>query len=172
MIRFLRSLCIVSLRNELDKKTGKLLEVTKDAQDLAGELFLHQKCKGLTESQKEKVFSILQRINDKEEIDRKFDVIMEKKIMFEDLTPEQTRDDLEQEIDEMKDLIREARDTIVDLREENGVLERKYNESYNDARRFAKAISDTLTGEEREKAFKEIEEQEELLEKWNLQEPD
>lgn len=65
----------------------------------------------------------------------------------------------------MKELVREAKDTIVDLRDENRVLERKYNESYSDARRFAKMISDTLTGEEREKAFKELEKQDKLLER-------
>ena len=63
--------------------------------------------------------------------------------MFYDVTTGKSRYDLEQENEEMKKLIREARDTMVDLRDENKVFKHKYNEIYSDARRFAKMISDT-----------------------------
>ena len=92
--------------------------------------------------------------------------------MFEDLNPGKTREEIEAENEEMRELIREARDKIVDLREENRIMDRKYNEIYTDARRFAKVIKDNLTDEQREKAFKELEEQEKLLERWNIMDPD
>ena len=92
--------------------------------------------------------------------------------MFEDISPGKSREEIENENEEMRELIREARDTIVDLREENRIMDRKYNEIYTDARRFAKVIKDNLTDEQREKAFKELEEQEKLLERWNIMDPD
>ena len=92
--------------------------------------------------------------------------------MFDYLTKGKSRYDLEQANEEMRELIKEAKETIVDLRDEKRVLEHKYNESYSGARRFAKVISDTLTDEEQDKAFKELEEQEKLFERWSIMGPD
>jgi len=68
---------IIKMREANDKLTSKNLEIMSDAQELAAEVYLHEKCKGLTESQKTQVFDILSGITDKAEIDRKFDIIAE-----------------------------------------------------------------------------------------------
>lgn len=68
---------ILKLRKGLNDSINESLELKEDAQEMAAQLYLHDKVKGLTETQKEKVFSILEGITDKEEIDRKFKVIME-----------------------------------------------------------------------------------------------
>ena len=68
---------ILELRKTSDTNIKENLDLQKDAQEMAAQLYLHDKCKGLTESQKETMFSILSGIVDKEEIDRKFDVIKE-----------------------------------------------------------------------------------------------
>jgi len=68
---------ILTLRKTSDKNIKENLDLQKDAQEMAAQLYLHDKCKGLTESQKDTMFSILSGIVDKEEIDRKFDVIKE-----------------------------------------------------------------------------------------------
>ena len=67
---------IISLREDNDSKTATELELQSDAQELAAALYLNKKCDGLTESQKSHVVSILEGITDKEEIDRKFDVVL------------------------------------------------------------------------------------------------
>ena len=67
---------IIKLREEVDEKTSSELELQKDAQDLASALYLRKKCDGLTESQKSHVIDILEGITDKEEIDRKFKVVL------------------------------------------------------------------------------------------------
>ena len=68
---------IVDLRKQLDKAISEKLETTKDAQDLAAELYIRRKSDGLTENQKTHVMQMLEGISDREEIDRKFDVILE-----------------------------------------------------------------------------------------------
>jgi hypothetical protein len=68
---------IVTLRKKSDENIKENLDLQKDAQEMAAQLYLHDKCRGLTESQKETMFSILSGITDKEEIDRKFDVVKE-----------------------------------------------------------------------------------------------
>ena len=52
------------------------------------------------------------------------------------------------------------------------MLKKKYNESHSDARRFAKIMSDTFTDEQKEKVIKETEEQDKLLESWNIMDPE
>ena len=68
---------IVKLRTDLDGNISEKLDLQKDAQEMAAQLYLHEKCKGLTESQKEQMFNILSGITDKDELDRKFDVVKE-----------------------------------------------------------------------------------------------
>ena len=68
---------IVKLRNDMDGRISENLELQKDAQEMAAALYLHEKCRGLTESQKEHMFSILSGLTDQKEIDRKFEIVKE-----------------------------------------------------------------------------------------------
>lgn len=68
---------IVKLRTSSDENIQENLELRSDAQELAAQVYLYQKCEGLTEAQRLHVFSILEGITDKEEIDRKFEIIKE-----------------------------------------------------------------------------------------------
>jgi len=68
---------ILKLREDTNRQIAENLEVKKDAQEMAAQLYLHEKCKGLTESQKAHVFMILEGIVDKAEIDKKFNVLKE-----------------------------------------------------------------------------------------------
>lgn len=68
---------ILKLRQDINQITEKQLEVTTDAQEMAAQLYLYEKCEGLTEKQKRHVMTILEGIQDKEEIDRKFKLVIE-----------------------------------------------------------------------------------------------
>jgi hypothetical protein len=68
---------IVKLRDELNESISEKLQTKQDATELAAEVYLHRKCKGLTEGQKSHVIEMLEGITDREIIDRKFDVILE-----------------------------------------------------------------------------------------------
>jgi len=67
---------ITGLRGEVNELTGKKLQLEKDAKDMATHIYLRKKCDGLTESQKNSVFSILEGAS-KEDIDKKFDIVVE-----------------------------------------------------------------------------------------------
>ncbi len=62
--------------------------------------------------------------------------------MYEDLEPRISRDDLKAKIDELTEVIKESRDYINDQQNENDTLKKLYNETYNDAARFTKHITD------------------------------
>jgi len=68
---------IVKLRDELNESISEKLQTKQDATELAAEVYLHRKTKGLTEGQKEHVLEMLDGVTDREEIDRKFDIIVE-----------------------------------------------------------------------------------------------
>lgn len=68
---------IVKLRDELNQSISDKLETKSDATELAAEVYLHRKCKGLTEGQKDHVIEMLDGVSEREEIDRKFDIIVE-----------------------------------------------------------------------------------------------
>jgi hypothetical protein len=68
---------IVRLRDELNESISDKLQTKQDATELAAEVYLHRKTDGLTEGQKAHVLEMLDGISDREEIDRKFDVIVE-----------------------------------------------------------------------------------------------
>jgi len=68
---------IIKLRTAQDKSIAENLEVKQDAQELAAQVYLYQKCQGLTESQRKQVFDIIGDATDRAEIDRKFKVISE-----------------------------------------------------------------------------------------------
>ena len=71
----------------LDEEVKALLKEAKDEiakgkkqikeYELAAEVYLHRKAQGLTEGQKEHVMEMLDGVTDREEIDRKFDIIVE-----------------------------------------------------------------------------------------------
>jgi hypothetical protein len=83
---------IIALRDELDEKTASELELQRDAQEMAAALYLRKKCDGLTEAQKTRVLEILEGVVDKDEIDRKFKVVLE-------AADEEMEDDEEEESD-------------------------------------------------------------------------
>lgn len=68
---------ILKLRDEKNALTEKYLNGKSLLHEASVALYLHEKCEGLTESQKERVFSILEGITDKEVIDKKFDIIVD-----------------------------------------------------------------------------------------------
>jgi len=68
---------IVSLRTKVDEGTGQVLELEQDASEMAAQLYIRQKCDGLTESQKKKVIDLLGDEIIKENIDKKYKTIME-----------------------------------------------------------------------------------------------
>jgi hypothetical protein len=68
---------ILGLREELDELIDEKLETELKAQQLDAEMHLRQKADGLTEAKKLKVFELLEGTTDKEEIDKKFDLIVE-----------------------------------------------------------------------------------------------
>lgn len=112
---------IVSLRESLDEKTSKELELQSDAQEMAAALYLREKCDGLTDSQRNKVVEIMEGITDKEEIDRKFNVIL-------DTVTEQTEEEEEEEEDDKDD--KDDKDKKVD--EGKGVSEVETKEEKDD----------------------------------------
>jgi hypothetical protein len=98
---------IQNLRKELDKNIAEKLEVKGDAQELAAELYLRQKCDGLTVEQTAHVLAMLEGVKDREEIDRKFEIIVEAYDKDdeddEDEDDKKKDDDDEDEDDEKKD---------------------------------------------------------------------
>lgn len=68
---------IQELRGNLDKEISEKLEVKGDAQELASELYVLKKCDGLTVEQSTHVQQMLEGVKDINEIDRKFDIIVE-----------------------------------------------------------------------------------------------
>jgi hypothetical protein len=90
---------IINLKKELNQKIDESLEIKEDAQKMASELYLRKKTDGLTESQKEYVFNILGGVVDKEEIDRKFEYVLEsaKSSLKEEEKKEDDLDDLNED---------------------------------------------------------------------------
>ena len=67
---------ISKLRDDVNELTGAKLTLEKDAKDMATHIHLRKKCDGLTESQKKSVLNILEG-SSKEDIDKKFDIVLE-----------------------------------------------------------------------------------------------
>ncbi|MCK5020799.1 MAG: hypothetical protein KAS32_27505, partial [Candidatus Peribacteraceae bacterium] len=68
---------IESLREKLDESTGKNLELGQDASEMAAQLYVREKCDGLTEAQKKYVTNLIGDELVKENIDKKFTLIVE-----------------------------------------------------------------------------------------------
>jgi hypothetical protein len=67
---------IEGLRTKLDESKGVNLNLEKDASEMAAQLYIREKCDGLTESQKKHVISLLGDEIVKESIDKKYDIIV------------------------------------------------------------------------------------------------
>ena len=67
---------IEALREKLDESKGVNLNLEKDASEMAAQLYVREKCDGLTESQKKHVISLLGDEIVKESIDKKYDIIV------------------------------------------------------------------------------------------------
>ena len=111
---------IISLREDVDSKTAKELEYQQDAQELAAALYLRKKCDGLTESQKSRVLEILEGITDKEEIDRKFKIVLntvteEEEEEKKDDEEEEEEEDPKKEDDEEEEEEEEVKESHADL---------------------------------------------------------
>jgi len=68
---------ILGLREKVDGLMEEKLEQELKAQQLDAEMHLRQKSDGLTEAKKLKVYELLEGVTDKDEIDKKFDLIVE-----------------------------------------------------------------------------------------------
>ena len=68
---------IIGLREQVDGLMEAKLEQELKAQQLDAEMHLRQKTDGLTEAKKLKVFELLEGVTDKDEIDKKYDLIVE-----------------------------------------------------------------------------------------------
>ncbi len=68
---------IFELRNLVNEETAKTLELENDAKKMAANIYLRNKCEGLTESQKQTVMNLLEDETSKEKIDTKFESIVE-----------------------------------------------------------------------------------------------
>jgi hypothetical protein len=68
---------ILKLKSDVNSLMAKEMELKEDAKILATDLYLRKKCDGLLENQKSKVMDLLQGVNEKSEIDKKFNYIVE-----------------------------------------------------------------------------------------------
>jgi len=93
---------ILTLKEKLDESLSEKLDMERDAQLLSSELYVRMKSDGLTEAQKNHVLEILEGITDREEIDRKFDTIVESSRLLGEEDEEDDDDDDDDE-DEKKD---------------------------------------------------------------------
>lgn len=117
---------IVNLRGELDEKTSSELELQKDAQDMAAALYLREKAEGLTEKQKKRIFNILEGVTDKEEIDKKF------KVILDTISEQDEMDDDEDEDDKDKKKKKKKDDEEEEMDEGKGVSEPEDKEKLNE----------------------------------------
>lgn len=68
---------ITSLKDQVNELRKKKSELEEDAKEMAVNLYLRKKCEGLSEGVKNKVINLLEDVKSKEEIDRKFDLIVD-----------------------------------------------------------------------------------------------
>ncbi|MFW6026499.1 MAG: hypothetical protein ACOCRX_09165 [Candidatus Woesearchaeota archaeon] len=65
------------MKDKINNLTSENMELKKDAEEMAAHIYLRNKCDGLTESKKERVIRLLEDVTSKDEIDRKFDLVVE-----------------------------------------------------------------------------------------------
>lgn len=92
---------IVKHREEIDNLTSDKLDYEVKQQELEAQMYLRKKSDGLTEAQKIKVFDLMEDVTDLEEIDRKFDLIVESIRLIEQ-DDEEEEEEEEEENDKKK----------------------------------------------------------------------
>jgi len=135
---------ILRLRDDLNKQINENLEVRKDAQELASEIYLRRKCEGLTEDQRKYVMEMLDGITDKSEMDRKFDVILEsyKEKVEEKKDEKETKGKGKVEEEEEEDDEEEKEEE--DDEEEEEVKKKKKDESLSPFENYVKQYQKVL----------------------------
>ena len=92
--------------------------------------------------------------------------------MFEDIKQEidyEARSkNLEKKLLEGYDLLKESRDEIKNLQDENRIIDRKWNNSYQDCRRMAGILSKEITKDRLDEIMKEQTEIERILDENNI----
>jgi hypothetical protein len=68
---------LVNLKNQYNELFEKYTEVSVDAKEFAADLYKHDISEGLPVDEKESILALLEGISDKEEIDRKFALLVE-----------------------------------------------------------------------------------------------
>lgn len=68
---------IINLKSRLNDAEGSRIDLTSENRKLTGELYARKKCDGLTEAQKTRTLKLLEGLTTEEEIDAKYDVIVE-----------------------------------------------------------------------------------------------
>ena len=63
------------LKDKLNTITSEKIELKEDCQKMAVDIYLRKKCDGLQEAKKIKIMSLLEGIEDTDEVDRKFDIL-------------------------------------------------------------------------------------------------
>jgi hypothetical protein len=97
---------IVRLQDELNSEIEARLESETDAQNLALETYRQMQCESVPSAQRKKVLVLLEGTRTKEEIDRKFNFIMEHKLFegtVDESDPEGTGQHTLNEEDEVKE---------------------------------------------------------------------
>ena len=92
---------IESLRTKLDESKGVTLDLEKDASEMAAQLYIREKCDGLTESQKKYVINLLGNEIVKENIDKKFNIIKDTMGLLKESDDEKNEEEGEESVFEM-----------------------------------------------------------------------
>lgn len=79
---------IISLSNSVNELENEKLDLKSDARQMAADLYIQEKCSGLTENQKKRASVLLEGIQTKQQIDKKFNLISE--AIFGEKTEETT----------------------------------------------------------------------------------
>ncbi len=84
---------ILSLKDKVNELTSENMEVTADAKEMAAQLYIQEKCKGLSEAKRERVIGLLGDLREKKDIDKKFDFVVEHVISEEDKKEDEDDED-------------------------------------------------------------------------------
>lgn len=112
---------IESLRAKLDEAKGINLGLEKDASEMAAELYIVEKCRGLTEAQRTHVTNLIGDEVIKENIDKKFDIIVKTIGLLKegDSTDGAEEDDDDDDSDDVFEMKCEECGSTVTLKEES-----------------------------------------------------
>jgi hypothetical protein len=119
---------IVSLQDQLNKTISENLTFQKDATKLASSLYKHELCADLSEDKRKVMMSLLENINEKNEIDTKFHRLLP-------LVIEEKQEETHTILDEGKGHVEGKEDVI-----EEDVIEENKNVQYNVMDRFVQIL--------------------------------